>query len=604
MRLLTSRYPGALTRRAARRQRTADPEPRVCSSASWSGCPPTGGGCSSRRRANGCGRRSSRSPSSTPCSPSPSTTTRRTPRTPRSGSRSGSAPSPACRRRPTTSGSRSSTSIPTCGPSSSATAPSSCTTRSWSQDDRVATIDDPELGTVLQPGPLVRMDATPAQLDRSGAAPRRARRRDPRGVDAPRFPHRAPTRAELERTAAKGVPPLAGVTVLELGTYYAAPYGATLLADLGARVIKIEQLDGDPIRHILPFPEVGAIKVLAGQGEHRRRHRHRRRPRDRPRARAPRRRGVAVVPRRRRRTSRVHRRRPARGQPRPRVPQRAGLRRRPAVRAPPRLRAHDRRRVGPRVPQRRRRRQRPAAHRLRPRVDQALLAVHELGGHGLAQRRSAVGRERRHRARARAPRQAARRARPGDAHVDALDGGARALRGHGRVRRTRPTSPRPTPSSTGCRRGTASTARRRAGCSSPRRPTSDWSALAGALVLPDDLRDDDDALAEALAERFASRPADEWERELTALDVACVAVSTDATRRDPVQRPRQGARGRRRNDARDDRRLPAGLAHGRVLAIGWRGRSGTAVRRSTPTRCSPSSATPPTASTRSGRPVS
>ena len=76
------------------------------------------------------------------------------------------------------------------------------------------------------------------------------------------------------------------------------------------------------------------------------------------------------------------------------------------------------------------------------------------------------------------------------------------------------------------------------------------------------------------------------------------------TRRHPVQRPRQVAGVRRRNDARDDRRLPAGLAHGRVLAIGWRGRSGPALRRSTPTPCSPSSGTPPTASTRSERPVS
>ena len=56
---------------------------------------------------------------------------------------------------------------------------------------------------------------------------------------------------------------------------------------------------------------------------------------------------------------------------------------------------------------------------------------------------------------------------------------------------------------------------------------SDWHALAGALVLPSDLRDDDDELAARLAERFASRPAQEWERELTALDVACVAVSSD-----------------------------------------------------------------------------
>jgi crotonobetainyl-CoA:carnitine CoA-transferase CaiB-like acyl-CoA transferase len=55
------------------------------------------------------------------------------------------------------------------------------------------------------------------------------------------------------------------VTVLELGTYFAAPYGATLLTDLGARVVKIEQLDGDPIRHIVPFPEVGGAKVLQGK---------------------------------------------------------------------------------------------------------------------------------------------------------------------------------------------------------------------------------------------------------------------------------------------------------------------------------------------------
>src|SRR5262249_908841 len=62
-----------------------------------------------------------------------------------------------------------------------------------------------------------------------------------------------------------GEPPLAGVTVVELGTYYAAPYGTTLLTDLGARVLKVEQLAGDPIRHILPSPEVGAIKVLQGK---------------------------------------------------------------------------------------------------------------------------------------------------------------------------------------------------------------------------------------------------------------------------------------------------------------------------------------------------
>ena len=41
---------------------------------------------------------------------------------------------------------------------------------------------------------------------------------------------------------------LDGVTVLELGTTIAGPFCARLLADFGARVIKVEPLEGDPIR--------------------------------------------------------------------------------------------------------------------------------------------------------------------------------------------------------------------------------------------------------------------------------------------------------------------------------------------------------------------
>jgi crotonobetainyl-CoA:carnitine CoA-transferase CaiB-like acyl-CoA transferase len=65
--------------------------------------------------------------------------------------------------------------------------------------------------------------------------------------------------------APRGSAPLQGVTVVELGTFYAGPFGSTVLADLGARVIKFEQLDGDPMRSIVPFPEVGAVKVLSGK---------------------------------------------------------------------------------------------------------------------------------------------------------------------------------------------------------------------------------------------------------------------------------------------------------------------------------------------------
>ena len=124
-------------------------------------------------------------------------------------------------------------------------------------DGQVLEITQPEIGTVRQPGPLVQMTRTPATVDRP--AP-------PLGEHQPLTSRDgAPKSTLVVGDAAPDDLPLAGVTVLELAVLYAAPFGATLLADLGARVIKVESLAGDPIRTIVPFPEAGGAKVMQGK---------------------------------------------------------------------------------------------------------------------------------------------------------------------------------------------------------------------------------------------------------------------------------------------------------------------------------------------------
>ena len=90
-------------------------------------------------------------------------------------------------------------------------------------------VDDAVLGHTHQLGPLVTMSARPAGPQ-------------PPAIGAP---------ACL----------LQGVTVLELSTWIATPMATALLAELGARVVKIEPLDGDPMRRYGPM----GLKCVQGK---------------------------------------------------------------------------------------------------------------------------------------------------------------------------------------------------------------------------------------------------------------------------------------------------------------------------------------------------
>ncbi|MCT9076178.1 CaiB/BaiF CoA transferase family protein [Streptomyces fulvoviolaceus] len=133
-------------------------------------------------------------------------------------------------------------------------------------EGRVAVVDDPDLGPVRQPSTLVHAAGRP--LTRIRRAPRLGEHtRELRQLAAGEPTVKAPSGSPLNAGEPHGHSglPLAGVTVLELGLMYAGPYGATLLADLGARVIKVEPLDGDLIRGIMAFPEAGGAKALQGK---------------------------------------------------------------------------------------------------------------------------------------------------------------------------------------------------------------------------------------------------------------------------------------------------------------------------------------------------
>ena len=102
--------------------------------------------------------------------------------------------------------------------------------------------DDPQVGRLRELGPLVRFSATPSRPGRAASSAASAQ--------PAAWPARPPASPVLAVSAPAPQRPLADLLVLELATWIATPLAATLLAELGARVIKIEPLGGEPFRQV------------------------------------------------------------------------------------------------------------------------------------------------------------------------------------------------------------------------------------------------------------------------------------------------------------------------------------------------------------------
>ena len=149
------------------------------------------------------------------------------------------------------------------------------------ENGHVVEVDDPLLGRIAMIGAIAKLDATPADPTRRAPSVGEqnhevlARLQDAPEIDlavASRETTRAyDTRAyDLSDTrvqqpsSSRSVRLLDGTTVVEFASVIAAPLGAAMLGDLGARVIRIEPIEGDSFRHLQPNG-VMAVKTTASK---------------------------------------------------------------------------------------------------------------------------------------------------------------------------------------------------------------------------------------------------------------------------------------------------------------------------------------------------
>jgi crotonobetainyl-CoA:carnitine CoA-transferase CaiB-like acyl-CoA transferase len=115
----------------------------------------------------------------------------------------------------------------------------------------VIVVPDPVHGDIREVGPIGHYGRTPIVVDRSAPALGK---------------NNGPLTTTSSSSATRSVPthPLSGVTIVEFGYFYAMPYGVTMAADLGARVIKLEDPAGDPHRRSFG-PDIGSTRTTAGK---------------------------------------------------------------------------------------------------------------------------------------------------------------------------------------------------------------------------------------------------------------------------------------------------------------------------------------------------